>query len=107
MFEKLKKRWNITSNFQVVIILIVFAITGSSTVYIKELIFDLIGITTDTHLWVKAPVYIVVILTVYNILLLITGSLFGQFKFFWNFEKKFFSRFMFWKRQKTVAKVKS
>ena len=107
MFEKLKKRWDITSNFQVVVILVVFAITGSSTVYIKKLIFDLIGITPETHLLIKIPVYIVTILLIYNILLLIVGFLFGQFKFFWNFEKKFFSRFMFWKRQKAVVKVNS
>ncbi len=50
MFEKLKKRWNIQSNFQVVIILVVFAITGSTTVYVKKLIFDLIGVDMDTHI---------------------------------------------------------
>jgi hypothetical protein len=105
MFEKLKERWNITSNFQVVVILVVFAITGSSTVYVKKLIFDLIGITAETQLWIKVPVYILVILTVYNILLLIVGFLFGQFKFFRDFEKRFFARFMFRKRPKTVVKV--
>ncbi len=107
MFEKLKKRWKITSNFQVAVILVVFAITGSSTVYLKELIFDYIGITAETHLWIKVPVNIVVILAVYNILLLIIGFLFGQFRFFWNFEKRFFSRLMFWKRQKSVVKINS
>ena len=107
MFEKLKKRWNISSNFQVVVILVVFAITGSTTVYVKKVIFDWIGITPETHLWIKVPVYIMVILTVYNILLLLVGSLFGQFKFFLNFEKKFFSRIFFWKRKKTLAKVNS
>lgn len=101
MFERLKKRWNINSNFQVTIILTVFAITGSATVYVKKLIYDLISITPDTHLLIRIPLYILVILTVYNILLLLVGSLFGQFKFFWEFEKKFFSRFRFKKWSKT------
>lgn len=105
MFEKLKKRWNIQSNFQVIIILTVFAITGSSTVYIKKIIFELIGITPETQLWIEVPAYISVILIVYNILLLVVGFLFGQFNFFWTFEKKFFSRFLFRKKPDKVKKV--
>ncbi len=104
MFEKLKKRWNIRSNFQVIIILIVFAITGSLTVYVRKAIFDITGITTETHLLIKIPYYIIVLLTVYNILLLIIGSVFGQFRFFWAFEKRFFGRFLI--KKKTVAPEK-
>lgn len=105
MFEKLKKRWNIQSNFHVVVILTVFAITGSTTVYVKKIIFDLIEITPDTHFLIKVPVYILVILTVYNLLLLVVGFLFGQFRFFYEFEKKFFSRFLFWKKPASSEKV--
>ena len=107
MFEKLKKRWNIQSNFQVVVILIVFAITGTSTVYVKKAIFTLIGITEETHLLIYIPVYILVILTVYNILLLIIGSIFGQYKFFLEFEKKFFSLLIPKKKTTEVKKVNS
>ena len=105
MFEKLKNRWNIQSNFQVVIILTVFAITGSTTVYVKKAVFDLIQITSETALWIKIPVYIIVILAVYNLLLLIVGFLFGQFRFFWEFEKKFFSRLLFLRRQTITQNV--
>lgn len=94
MFERLKKRWNIKSNFQVVVILVVFAITGSTTVYIKKLFFEFIGITSETDLLIKIPVYIISVLVIYNILLLIVGAVFGQFRFFLDFEKKFFSRFI-------------
>ena len=105
MFEKLKKRWNIQSNFQVIIILIVFAITGSTTVYLKKIIFDLLEITKETHIGIKIPVYILVIMSVYNLLLLIVGFVFGQFRFFWEFEKKFFSRFLFRKKQTSSEKL--
>jgi hypothetical protein len=107
MFDKLKKRWNIQSNFQVIIILTVFAITGSVTVYLKKVIFDLIQITSETHLIIKIPIYILVVLLVYNILLLVVGSVFGQFSFFWEFEKKFFSRLLFRTKQTSAEKVKS
>ena len=105
MFKRLKERWNIQSNFQVIIILIVFAITGSLTVYVRKAIFDLIGITTETHLLVKIPLYIIVLLTVYNILLIIVGSVFGQFRFFWEFEKRFFGRFFLKKKSVITEKV--
>lgn len=105
MLKKLKQRWNIQNNIQVIIILTVFAITGSATVYLKKIIFDLIEITPETHFLIKVPVYILVILTVYNLLLLIVGFVFGQFRFFWEFEKKFFSRFLLRKKQIPVEKV--
>ena len=105
MFENLKHRWNIKNNFQVIIILIVFAITGSTTVYLKKLILDLIDITPETHLFIKIPIYILIVLAVYNLLLLVFGFVFRQFRFFWEFEKKFFSRFLFRKKQTSVVKV--
>jgi len=105
MLEKLKLRWNIKSNFQVIIILTVFAITGSTTVYLKKLIFDLINITPETHLLLKIPLYILVVLIVYNLLLLVVGFVFGQFRFFLEFEKKFFSRILFRKKQTSVEKL--
>ena len=43
---------------------------------------------------------------VYNLLLLIVGFVFGQFRFFWEFEKKFFSRFLFRKKQTSSERVK-
>ena len=92
MFEKLKKRWGIESNYQVVIILTVFAVTGSLTVILKKQVFELLGITPETNLLLKVPLYVVTILVVYNVLLLAVGSVFGQFRFFMAFEKKFFSR---------------
>jgi len=95
MLEKLKHRWNIESNFQLVIILVVFAVTGSSTLYARRGIFYLLGITIDTSMWLKVPLYILVIFPTYQILFLVVGTLFGQFKFAWEFEKKVFSKLKF------------
>lgn len=98
MLEKLKKRWNIKDNYEVVIILIVFSITGSATVVLKRWVFELIQITPETHLLIKISAYILVVLAIYNILLLAVGFIFGQFKFFWEFEKRFFSKLLFRKK---------
>lgn len=93
MIKKLKQRWGINSNFQVILILIVFSVTGSAAVYVKKIIFHWIGIDADTALWIKIPMYVLTILPSYQILLLVIGSLCGQFDFFYNFQKKSFGRF--------------
>lgn len=87
-FEKLKKRWQIQSNFQIVVILVVFAITGFSAVYAKELIFDWLGVDPEWPLWVRTIIWLITILPAYNVLLLFYGVVFGQGEFFWRFVKK-------------------
>ena len=94
--EKLKERWGIESNFQIVIIFIVFAINGSLSMYLTNPITDLIGISKETtNPWVYWPIRILVVFVVYQITLVFVGALFGQKKFFWNMEKKMLSRMGF------------
>ena len=91
MLERFKRKWNIESNFQ---LLVVFAVTGSSTLYVRKGIFYLLGITPETDFWLRTVLYILVIFPAYNAMLLIVGFLFGQFRFAWEFEKKMFGRFL-------------
>lgn len=87
--KKLKERWNIKSNFQFVIIFIVFAITGSTAAYVSRPLSDALGIQKDNlPYWIYLPVRLIIIFPLYQILLIAIGTLFGQFKFFWWFEKK-------------------
>jgi hypothetical protein len=95
MLKKLKEKWNIKSNVQLVLILIIFSVTGSATLIVRKAVFEWIGINGDTSLWLKVPLYILIIVPAYQILFLIIGTLFGQFKFAWEFEKRVFSRFNF------------
>lgn len=91
MFNKLKKRWKITSNTQLILILIVFSITGTLSAKLAKPLCQHFGITTETYhpilYWI---IRLLIILPVYQVLLIVIGSLFGQFRFFWNFEKKMF-----------------
>jgi len=89
MIDKLKKRWGINSNWQVIIILWVFTITGSTSVYIAKPVIEFLGITKDLGGFVYWFLRILVIFPLYQILLISYGWLFGQFDFFWNFVKKF------------------
>ena len=47
MIEKLKQRWNVKNGWDVFIILLVFACTGFSILYIKRAFFELIGLTNE------------------------------------------------------------
>ena len=78
--------------WQVVLILIVFACTGFSVLFIKQPLFDLAGITPETSPWIRIPFYIFTIFPAYQVLLLLYGFIFGQFQFFWSFEKRMFGR---------------
>ena len=94
--KKLKEKWNIESNFQLVIIFIVFSITGALAVTIAEPILNIIGLdSNNTSLWIYIPLRIIIIFPLYQILIIAIGTIFGQFSFFWNFEKKMLSRFRF------------
>lgn len=87
--EKLKQRWGLTSNFQLVIIILVFAITGTTSSLVSKPILSFLGIERGVmHPVLYWILYIVLILPVYKVLLVCIGTLFGQHAFFWNFVKK-------------------
>lgn len=88
---KLKSRWELGSLFDVVIVLIVFALTGSTVVVIKPYILQWIFGGAEISGWFTI-LYYILILPIYNLLLLIYGLIFGKFYFFWKFERKFFER---------------
>lgn len=91
--EKLKKRWGIDSNFQLAVIFIVFAITGSTAAKLAAPLCELIGLHREsTAGWLYWTARILLIFPIYQVLLVFFGWLFGQFKFFWNFEKKMLNR---------------
>ncbi|MBT8187720.1 MAG: diacylglyceryl transferase [Croceitalea sp.] len=91
--EKLKERWGIESNFQIVVIFIVFGLTGSAAAKLAGPLTDIIGLTKNSVSgWVYWPIRILLIFPIYQVLLVVFGWLFGQYRFFWNFEKKMLKR---------------
>ncbi|RTY95238.1 DUF6787 family protein [Flavobacterium sp. GT3R68] len=86
--KELKKRWGIESNFQLTMIFIVFAITGSSSAWLSKPVCTWLGISKDDLGFWFTPIRLLLIFPLYQVLLVVIGFLFGQFKFFWAFEKK-------------------
>lgn len=96
MMKKLKKKWGINSNIQLLIILFVFSVTGSLAVWVAKPLLSAIGVKKDLiSPWIFWPVRILIIFPAYQVLIVIIGALLGQFKFFWDFEKKMLVRLGF------------
>lgn len=88
--HKLEKRWQVSS-IQALLILVVFACTGFTILFLKRPALSLF-VDENERTWVFTLIYYLLILPVYNIILLIYGFIFGQFRFFWEFEKRMFRR---------------
>ncbi|MDG2227559.1 MAG: diacylglyceryl transferase [Flavobacteriales bacterium] len=103
--ERLKRRWGIESNIQIILICIVFAINGSFAAWVAKPITLFLGLSPETmNPFLYWTFRVFLIFPIYQLTLPIVGFVFGQFKFFWNFEKKFLSRiglgFLFKKEKK-------
>ncbi len=68
--EKLKIRWGVKNGLQVFVILLVFAATGFSVLFLKQPIYNLAGISDNTPQWIRAVFYSLTILPIYQVVLL-------------------------------------
>ncbi|MDF0705612.1 DUF6787 family protein [Flagellimonas okinawensis] len=92
-FKKVENRWKVDYKWEMIAIFIVFAITGSAAGKLAGPLVHWIGLDDEN---VPGMVYwtlrILLIFPIYQILLVCIGWLFGQYQFFWNFEKKMLKR---------------
>ncbi len=89
-FDRLKDRWQVDSR-QAILILITFALTGTTVMLLKKPI-QAVLLSEDSGNTLFTIIYYILILPVYNLLLLFYGSFLGQFEFFWKFEKRMLKR---------------
>ena len=86
--DKLKKLFRVSSTYQLIVVFIVFGITGSLSLVISAYISDFFNLD-------NIILSIITVLVIYQVLLIIIGTLFGEFDYFWDMEKKILSRFKF------------
>ena len=93
MIEKLVNKFKANSIRHLFIIFIIFAISGSGSLFISSPILIALGLD---ELITFYPLYIfvriILIIPIYQLLLILVASLFGQFNYFWKFEKRFLQR---------------
>ena len=93
--ERSKARWGITSNFQFWAIMLAFTCAGMSITRIRPIFWGILGFTAESpSMWIKVPTYLLLVFPTYQISLMIFGTLFGQFAFFWAKEKKMMRFFL-------------
>lgn len=85
---RLQEKWQLNSLWQVIAVLITFSLAGSSVVFFRKMLFNLIGFDEASPFWLKTVTYILLVFPLYQVLLLVYGFLLGQFAFFWEKEKK-------------------
>jgi formyltetrahydrofolate-dependent phosphoribosylglycinamide formyltransferase len=87
MFKRLQDKWKVTPS-QLFWILCVFAITGTTTAWVSKAITGWLNLGPDSSLTLRIFIRTMVLLFGYQIIILIVSIPFGQFRFFWNYEKK-------------------
>ncbi len=93
MIEKLVNKFKANSIRHLFIIFIIFALSGSGSLFISSPILVVLGLDKLITFY---PLYIfiriILIIPIYQFILIIIASLFGEFDYFWKFEKKFLQR---------------
>jgi len=92
--NKIRNLFKVETNFQLLKVNVVFAATGTASVYFAGIIINFLGldpyILGNFFYWVLR---IMLLVPVYQVLLIVIGSVFGEFKYFWRIEKKMLGRF--------------
>ena len=90
----LRRIFKVETNWQFVVVFIVFSITGMGAVFIARPMMGWVGIEYEAMSWyIFWPLRIVFMTICYQIMLVIFGTLAGQREYFWRIEKRMLRRF--------------
>ena len=90
----LQKIFKTNSVYQLIIVFLVFAISGSLSVYVSEPVLNLLNYKEYvSNKIIQTFLRLLIIFPIYQIILLGVGAVFGEFQYFWDFEKRFWKRF--------------
>lgn len=86
LWQRMKTRWGVSA-WGVIAILLAFSLAGTTVLKVTRPILDSV-LPADVPRWLWWTARILIIVPVYQVLLLMCGTLLGQFRFFWEKEKK-------------------
>ena len=93
MIQNLINKFNAKSKMHLLIIFIVFGLSGSFSLWISSPILAALDLK---DLLDNYPLYILfralIIIPIYQLILIVIATLFGEFEYFWKFEKKILKR---------------
>jgi formyltetrahydrofolate-dependent phosphoribosylglycinamide formyltransferase len=105
MLRHLRQKWKV-SHIQLFWILCVFAVTGTTTAYLSRQAPIWLQMGEHTSSGWRWAVRLSILLLGYQLILLMTAFLFGQFAFFWRFEKRMLQKLKIMKPMKNTAKTR-
>ena len=83
--QKIRNFFKVESNFQLLIVNVVFAVTGTISVVLAGFVLNLIGLDTNA---LGSLLYwtlrILILMPIYQILLIMVGAVFGELAYFWR-----------------------
>ena len=93
---KVLKIFKVKNFYQLFKVFIVFGITGSASVFASDYVLLFLNINEDSlNKFLYWTIRVLVVFPVYQILLIIVGTIFGEYNYFMSFEKKFLRRMGF------------
>ena len=84
--DKLKKKWNISSTADFVLIMLVFSLAGLGVSFSRRRIFVLLGLNHAAW-WINVIAWLILIVPLYQLSTLFFSIFLGQFSFFWERQK--------------------
>ena len=92
--KKLRDFFKVDSNIRLLIVFIVFSAAGSLSLVVASNIFNhlLEFKDHDSLYWFFR---IIILFPIYQVLLIVTGTIFGEFRYFWEIEKRILKRLGF------------
>ena len=94
MFERLQKKWKV-SGWQLLIILIIFALGGSITGYLGRRVMNFFDIDSTA---VYIILYVLIVTIIWPFAVLAVSIPFGQFLFFRKYILRLGNRLFTWKK---------
>jgi formyltetrahydrofolate-dependent phosphoribosylglycinamide formyltransferase len=104
MFQGLMQKWKVNGT-QLFLIICVFAVTGTTTAYLTRQITRWLELdSSSAWYWILK---VLMLVFGYQVLILLFAIPFGQFRFFWNYEKKILRRMGLMRRSRQQKVDKS
>ena len=89
LIQDLINKFNAKSKLHLFVILLIFALSGSLALWVSSPILLALDLENKLN---NYPLYILIrvliIIPVYQLILILIATLFGEFEYFWKFEKK-------------------
>ena len=93
MIQNLIKKFKAKSKVHLLVIFIIFGLSGSFSLWISSPIMSALDLKNMLN---NYPLYIflrfLIIIPIYQLILIVIATIFGEFNYFWRFEKQFLKR---------------